>query len=82
MDYALEYGSDRLELQQDAFTGSRGCWWWMTCWPPAARQRPRLSGRQGRAELVGYAFVIELEGLAGRAALPNGVPVESLIRYS
>ena len=37
---------------------------------------------KARAELVGYAFVIELEGLAGRSALPNGVPVESLIRYS
>ena len=34
------------------------------------------------AELVGFAFVIELENLGGRANLPAGVPVESLIHYS
>ena len=33
------------------------------------------------AELVGFAFVIELESLGGRESLPAGVPVESLIRY-
>ena len=54
----------------------------MTCWPPAARQRRGSLVAKAGAELVGYAFVIELEGLAGRSALPNGVPVESLIRYS
>ena len=37
---------------------------------------------KGGGQLVGYGFVIELEGLGGRAALQRGVPVESLIRYS
>ena len=32
-------------------------------------------------ELVGCGFVIELAALAGRAKLPEGVPVESLIIY-
>ena len=32
--------------------------------------------------LVGFAFVIELEGLGGRKALPEGQPVEALLRYS
>ena len=31
--------------------------------------------------LVGFAFVIELQGLNGRFALPEEVPVESLIVY-
>ncbi len=31
--------------------------------------------------LVGLAFVIELEGLGGRQALPAGQPVEALLRY-
>ena len=31
--------------------------------------------------LVGFAFVIELEGLGGRQALSAGQPVEALLRY-
>ena len=83
VDYALEYGSDRLELQQDAFTGSPRVLVVddLLATGGTAAAAGSLVAKAG-AELVGYAFVIELEGLAGRSALPNGVPVESLIRYS
>ena len=83
IDYALEYGSDRLELQADAFSGA-----------PRVLVVDDLLATGGTAaaagslvvkgggQLVGYGFVIELEGLGGRVALPSGVLVESLIRYS
>ena len=83
VDYALEYGSDRLELQQDALSG----------FPRvlvvddllATGGTAAATGSlvvQAGAVLVGFAFVIELESLGGRASLPAGVPVESLIHYS
>ena len=41
-----------------------------------------LGVEQAGGCLVGFAFVIELEGLGGRQALPAGQPVEALLRYS
>ena len=59
-----------------------GCWWWTICWPPVERlqQRDNLVEQAGGC-LVGFAFVIELEGLGGRQALPAGQPVDALLRY-
>ena len=82
LDYALEYGTDRLEIQADAFENS-----------PRVLVVDDLLATGGTAAatgqllelaggcLVGFAFVIELEGLGGRQALPAGQPVEALLRY-
>ena len=82
VDYALEYGTDRLEIQSDALNGK-----------PRVLVVDDLLATGGTAaatgslvraaggELVGFAFVIELEPLGGRSALPDDVPAESLIRY-
>jgi adenine phosphoribosyltransferase len=81
IDYALEYGTDRLEVHQDAFTpkarvlivddllatgGTAG----------AAAQLVEQTG----AHLVGFAFIIELTDLAGRQKLPD-LPIKTLIEY-
>ncbi len=81
IDYALEYGTDRLEVHQDAFTpnarvlivddllatgGTAG----------AAAQLVEQTG----AHLVGFAFIIELTNLAGRQKLPD-LPIKTLIEY-
>ena len=83
LDYALEYGSDRLEIQADALKGA-----------PRVLVVDDLLATGGTASatgslvkeaggaLVGYAFLIELEGLGGRERLGNAVPVTSLLRYS
>jgi adenine phosphoribosyltransferase len=79
--YALEYGEAALELHQDAFqpgarvlvvddvlaTGG------------TAQAAGRLITRQ-RAELVGYAFLIELRFLGGAARLGDAA-VHALLRY-
>jgi adenine phosphoribosyltransferase len=79
-DYALEYGTDRVEIQANAVqpgqrvvvlddllaTGGT---------MEAAIRLLRLRG----AEVVGAAFIMELDGLGGRARLD--VPVESLMRF-
>ncbi|MBD1910004.1 MULTISPECIES: adenine phosphoribosyltransferase [unclassified Leptolyngbya] len=81
VEYALEYGSDRLEIHQDAAT------------PPArvlivddviatggtAAATAQLIAQTG-CELLGFGFIIELTGLQGREKLPD-VPVVSLVEY-
>ena len=79
--YALEYGSDSLELHQDAFppgsrvliiddlvaTGGTAA---------AAATLVELAGGQ----VVGFGFVIELLALQGRSKLPDS-PIMSLVQY-
>jgi adenine phosphoribosyltransferase len=83
VDYALEYGQDRLEIQHDALAGG-----------PRVLIVDDLLATGGTAaacaqlvadaggELCGYGFVAELAGLGGRARLPGQQPVESLIVYA
>jgi len=80
--YELEYGTDALEIHRDAIrpgdrvlivddllaTGG------------TARACARLA-RQLGANVVGAAFVVELEFLGGRAQL-DGIDVFSLLKYS
>ncbi len=80
--YALEYGSDTLEMHEDALkTGDRvlivddllatgG-----TC--AAACNLVAKAG----AEIVGCAFVIELNDLNGRKKLPKEVKILSMVVY-
>jgi adenine phosphoribosyltransferase len=82
VDYALEYGKDRLEARNDALRrGERvlivddvlatGGTLEAAC---------RLVGALG-GELVGASVVIELEALQGRRHLPDGTPLHALLRY-
>ena len=82
VDYALEYGTDRLEIQADALaTGKRvlvvddllatGGTAAATC---------RLINEAG-GTVAGVAVVIELAELKGRQNLPAESPVESLLTY-
>ncbi len=81
IEYALEYGSDRLEIHRDAA-------------PPGSLVLivDDLIATGGTAvatakllqqldtKLVGCAFVIELDALNGRSHLPS-VPIISLVHY-
>lgn len=81
-EYVLEYGTDLLELHSDAVapgekvlivddvlaTGGTAS--------AATRLVERLGG-----QVVGLAFIIELEFLEGRAALGDR-PITSLVRYA
>lgn len=78
--YDLEYGTDSLEVHQDAFgpgdkvlivddvlaTGG------------TAAAKAALVAETG-AEVVGFAFLIELDFLDGRGRLPEGSQIVSLI---
>jgi adenine phosphoribosyltransferase len=81
VEYELEYGTDRLEVHQDALeprsrvlivddliaTGG------------TASATAKLMKQIG-CELVGFGFVIELQNLQGRKQLPD-VPIVTLVEY-
>ena len=82
VNYQLEYGEDRLEIQSNFIeknskvividdllaTGGTAC---------AAGQLIREAG----GDLIGYAFLVELTELLGRDKLDSNLFVESLIKY-
>ena len=83
VDYALEYGTDRLEIQSDAFEGGARVLVvddLLATGGTAAACAQLVTAAGG--SLCGFAFVAELAGLGGRARLPEPHPVESLIVYS
>jgi adenine phosphoribosyltransferase len=81
VEYELEYGTDKLEIHQDALhpgvkvlivddliaTGG------------TAKATAELLDKLG-CEVLGFAFVIELKDLKGREKLPN-IPIVSLVEY-
>ncbi len=82
VEYSLEYGTDRLEVHQDAFEpGSRVLIvddLLATGGTAAAATQLILNAG---AVVAGFSFVIELKDLAGRDNLPTDVPVITLINY-
>jgi adenine phosphoribosyltransferase len=81
VEYALEYGSDRLEIHQDAFhPGSRVLVIDdLIATGGTAAATAQLIEQTGSL-LVGFGFIIELAFLEGRKNLPD-VPIVSLLEY-
>ena len=79
--YDLEYGSDRLEIHQDAIASGAKVLIVddLLATGGTARATAQLLS-QVRAEVIGFAFVIELLGLNGKERLPE-VPLISLVKY-
>lgn len=80
-DYDLEYGADRLEIHQDAIAPGAKVLIVddLLATGGTAKATAELIS-QLQAEVVGFAFVIELLALAGKEKLPN-VPLISLVKY-
>lgn len=81
VEYALEYGTDRLEIHQDALPkGSRVLIVDdLIATGGTAAATGKLINQIG-CELVGFAFAIELAGLEGRSKLP-AVPIVTVVDY-
>jgi adenine phosphoribosyltransferase len=81
IEYVLEYGTDRLEIHLDAFApGSRILIVDdLIATGGTAAATAKLLQEIG-CNLVGCAFVIELDALNGRSHLPD-VPIISLVHY-
>ena len=81
VNYSLEYGEDRLEMQSDVF--SKGTRVLLVddllATGGTVKAASELIEKVG-GHLVGCSFIIELLGLNGRNNIPN-VPIRSLISY-
>lgn len=82
--YVLEYGEDTLEVHRDALTPGERVLVVddLLATGGTARAAAELVREVG-GEVVACAFVVEIEGLGGRAALTaQGLDVFSLMRFS
>ena len=81
VDYTLEYGKDRLEIQSDAFEGNPKVLLVddLLATGGTVKAASKLIERGG-GQLVGCQFIIELSSLKGRDNIPQ-VPINSLISY-
>lgn len=81
VEYDLEYGTDKLEIHQDAIVRDSRVLIVddLIATGGTAVATANLLQTIG-SNLVGCAFVIELDALAGRSRLPN-VPIISLLHY-
>jgi adenine phosphoribosyltransferase len=82
VEYALEYGTDRLEIHQDALHPSNRVLIVddLIATGGTAGATAQLVQKVG-CEIVGFGFIIELTFLDGRKSLPSGVPVVTLVQY-
>jgi adenine phosphoribosyltransferase len=81
VEYALEYGTDTLEIHQDAIAaGARVIIIDDVIATGGTAAATAQLVEQTGAKLVGYGFLIELDFLNGRQALPD-VPIVSLVNY-
>lgn len=81
VDYALEYGTNTLEMHNDAISRGQRVLVvddLLATGGTAAATRTLLE--QLGAHIVGFAFLIELTDLKGRSKLP-GVDVQTFIKY-
>ncbi len=82
MDYALEYGRDRLEARDQALrAGER-----VLLVDDVLATGGTLGAARGlidrlAADLVGATVLIEIDGLGGRSRWGDGVPLHALLRY-
>jgi len=81
IEYELEYGTDCLEIHKDALQAKNRILIVddLIATGGTAAATANLV-EQLDCELVGFAFIIELLALEGRAKLPNA-PIQSLVTY-
>lgn len=80
-EYQLEYGTDSLEIHQDALDGSSRVLIVddLIATGGTAAATAKLLDKIG-CEIIGFAFIIELIALEGRQKLPD-VPIINLVQY-
>ena len=81
-EYALEYGTDKIEVHQDAFPQGANVLIVddLLATGGTAEAACKLVKKTG-ANLVGIAFLIELEALKGREKLTDSPKIVSMLKY-
>jgi adenine phosphoribosyltransferase len=81
VEYELEYGTDQLEIHQDAVEKEKKVLIVddLIATGGTAKATAELLQKLG-CDVLGFAFIIELKALKGREKLPN-VPIITLMEY-
>jgi adenine phosphoribosyltransferase len=81
VEYELEYGSDKLEIHQDALDSGGKVLIVddLIATGGTAKATAELLDKIG-CEVLGFVFVVELKDLEGRKKLPN-LPIITLVEY-
>ena len=81
-EYSLEYGTDKIEIHKDAFSQGDNVLIVddLLATGGTAEAACKLVKKSG-ANLVGIAFLIELEALKGREKLTNCDKIVSMLKY-
>jgi adenine phosphoribosyltransferase len=81
VEYELEYGSDKLEIHQDALDSGGKVLIVddLIATGGTAKATAELLDQIG-CEVLGFVFVVELKDLEGRKKLPN-LPIITLVEY-
>jgi len=81
VEYELEYGTDQLEIHQDAVETEKKVLIVddLIATGGTAKATAELLQKLG-CEVLGFAFIIELKDLKGREKLPD-LPIISLVQY-
>ena len=82
LDYQLEYGNDRLEIQTDLISNQNKIILLddLLATGGTASTAGKLIQKAG-GKLIGYGFLVELSGLKGRGKLDNSLFIESVLKY-
>ena len=82
VNYKLEYGEDRLEIQQNSIEKDKRVIVVddLLATGGTAEAAGKLI-REAGGNLIGYGFLVELTELNGRNKLESNVVVESIIKY-
>lgn len=80
-EYALEYGTDKIEIHKDALKKGDKVLIVDDLLATGGTAAAAVKLVSQVADVVGMAFVIELVDLKGREKLPNDVKVVSLVKY-
>lgn len=80
-EYTLEYGTDKIEMHKDALKKGNRVLIVDDLLATGGTAAAAVKLVQSVADVVGVAFVIELEDLEGRKKLPENIKVSSLVKY-
>ena len=80
-EYTLEYGTDKIEMHKDALKKGDRVLIVDDLLATGGTAAAAVKLVQSVADVVGVAFVIELEDLEGRKKLPENIKVSSLVKY-
>ncbi len=81
VEYALEYGTDKIEMHKDAIEEGKRVLIIDDLLATGGTAKAAVELVKKAGVLAGLAFVIELEDLKGREKLPQDVKILSLAKY-